>query len=61
MKTNLGGATEFFHSIPDDVLIKIATYDWSALESLCVALTLDVQLISEERERFKKGKKNLAS
>jgi hypothetical protein len=54
-----GGAIEFFQSIPDDVLAKIAQYDWGALESLCVALTLDVQLLIEEVERSKK--KDLAS
>jgi hypothetical protein len=58
MKTNPGGAIEFFHSIPDDVLVKIALYDWRALESLCIALTLDLQLLREETER---EKKNLAS
>ena len=54
-----GGAIEFFQSIPDDILAKIAQYDWGALESLCVALTLDVQLLVEEIERSKK--KDLAS
>lgn len=65
MKTNIpGSALEFFLSIPDDVLIKIAEYDWAALESLCIAVTLDMQLLKEEAERFtkkKKRKKNLAS
>ena len=59
MKISPGGALEFFHSIPDDILVKIAAYDWAALESLCIALTLDVQLIKEEREKF--SKKDLAS
>lgn len=54
-----GGAIEFFESIPDDVLAKIAQYDWEALERLCVALTLDVQIIIEDIKRRKK--KNLAS
>ena len=54
-----GGAIEFFQSIPDDILAKIAQYDWGALESLCVALTLDVQLLVEEIEKSKK--KDLAS
>lgn len=43
-----GGAAEFFHSIPDDILIKIAFHDWESLERLCIALTLDLQLIKEE-------------
>ena len=59
MKISPGGVLEFFHSIPDDILAKIAAYDWAALESLCIALTLDVQLIKEERE--KSSKKDLAS
>jgi len=46
-----GNAIEFFSSIPDDVLAKIAFYDRSALERLCIALTLDVQLLKEELER----------
>ena len=46
-----GGAIEFFNSIPDEVLAKIAFYDRDALERLCIALTLDVQLLNEELER----------
>jgi len=58
-----GGALEFFQSIPDDMLAQIAFHDRDSLERLCVALTLDVQLIIEEAERknSKKKKKNLAS
>ena len=62
MKIN-GGALEFFQTIPDDMLTQIALHDRDSLERLCVALTLDVQLIIEEaeREKSKKKKKNLAS
>ena len=58
-----GGAVEFFQSIPDDLLAEIAINDMGALERLCIALTLDVQLIIEEAERknSKKKRKNLAS
>ena len=59
-----GGALEFFQSIPDDMLAQIAFHDRDSLERLCVALTLDIQLIIEEAEReknSKKKKKNLAS
>ena len=59
-----GGALEFFQTIPDDMLAQIAFHDRDSLERLCVALTLDVQLIVEEAERGKKSKKkkkNLAS
>jgi hypothetical protein len=43
-------AISFFDSIPDDVLIQIAMNDWEALNRLCMALTLDIQLIKEEVE-----------
>lgn len=42
-----GNAIDFFNSIPDDVLAKIAYYDREALERLCIALTLDIQLLKE--------------
>ena len=54
-----GGALEFFESLPDDILVKIALYDWEALERLCNALTLDLQLLREEYQ--KEEKKDLAS
>jgi len=41
------GSIEFFLSIPDELLVEIATYDWESLEKLCVALTIDLQLIKE--------------
>jgi hypothetical protein len=56
MKIN-GGALEFFQTIPDDMLTQIALHDRESLERLCVALTIDVQLIVEEAERAKKSKK----
>jgi hypothetical protein len=49
-----GGAIEFFQSIPDDILAKIAQYDWDALERLCIALTLDIQLLKEEMQEERK-------
>ena len=42
-----GNAIDFFNSIPDDVLAKIAFYDWESLERLCIALTLGIQLLKE--------------
>jgi hypothetical protein len=44
-------------------MIIIALHDRDSLERLCVALTLDVQLIVEEAERkkSKKKRKSLAS
>jgi len=56
-----GGALEFFQTIPDDMLTQIAFHDRESLERLCVALTLDVQLIIEEAEREKKSKKKKKS
>jgi len=38
---------EFFLSIPDDLLAEIALKDWESLEKLCVALTIDLQLLRE--------------
>ena len=58
MKIN-GTSIEFFQSIPDDLLIQVASDDWGALERLCIALTLDIQLINEEVEHYLK-KKDLA-
>jgi len=64
MKIN-GTTIEFFESLPDELLVKIAQYDWEALERLCVALTLDLELLKQEqkyfKERLKEVKKNLAS
>jgi hypothetical protein len=64
MKIN-GGALEFFESLPDDILVKIAMYDWEALERLCNALTLDLELLKQEQkyfdERMRQAKKDLAS
>lgn len=45
-----GNAIDFFNSIPDEILAKIAFYDWEALERLCIALTLDIQLVKESLE-----------
>lgn len=42
-----GNSIDFFTSIPDEVLAKIAFYDWEAMERLCLALTIDVQLLKE--------------
>jgi hypothetical protein len=56
-----GGAIEFFQSIPDDLLAEIALYDREALIRLCVALSLDIQLMYEEAERMKKSKKKKKS
>ena len=51
-----GGALEFFQSLPDDLMVQIAINDWDALERLCVALSLDIQLIIEDAERLKTKK-----
>jgi hypothetical protein len=56
-----GGAVEFFQSIPDDLLTEIAIHDREALERLCIALTLDIQLVIEEAEQTKKSKKKKKS
>ena len=43
-------AIDFFISIPDEILSKVAFYDWEALERLCIALTLDIQLLKESTQ-----------
>lgn len=43
--------TEFFETIPDSLLVRMATNDWKALRSICIALTLDLQLIEEQKEK----------
>jgi hypothetical protein len=55
MKLN-GSALEFFQSLPDDIFMQIALNDRESLERLCVALTLDVQLMIEDAKRLKKKK-----
>ena len=63
MKIN-GSALEFFQSMPDDILMQIALNDRESLERLCIALTIDIQLMVEDADRMKKSKKvkkNLAS
>jgi len=51
-----GGALEFFQSLPDDLVVQIAINDWEALERLCIALSIDIQLIIEDAERLKRKK-----
>ena len=55
MKIN-GSALEFFQSMPDDIFMQIALNDRESLERLCVALTLDIQLMNEDAKRLKKKK-----
>ena len=51
-----GGAFDFFESIPDDLLVEIALHDREALERLCIALTLDIQLMMEQTKKVKNKK-----
>lgn len=44
-------ANEFFETIPDELLIKMALHDWVSLKKVCIALTLDLQLIEETEAR----------
>ena len=57
-----GNTLDFFQSIPDDLLAEIAYHDMGALEKLCVALTLDIQIMKEgpKRQSRKKRKRRLA-
>jgi hypothetical protein len=56
---NMGGALDFFINIPDDILVKIAEEDWGALKRLCIALTIDVQLIEESSYESTSNRRNL--
>lgn len=44
-------ADKFFETLPDDLLINMAIHDWASLKKICIALTLDLQLIEEQEER----------
>ena len=46
-------ADEFFETIPDELLMKMALHDWVSLKKVCIALTLDLQLIEESQIRKK--------
>ena len=46
-------ADEFFETMPDELLIKMALHDWVSLKKLCIGLTLDLQLIEEAEIRKK--------
>lgn len=40
---------EYFNSIPDKDLTKLALYDWDGLKIFCMLLTLDLQLNIENK------------
>jgi hypothetical protein len=46
-------ADAFFATLPDELLINMALHDWVSLKKICIALTLDLQLIEESEERKK--------
>ena len=50
-------ASDFFDDMPDELLVKLAIYDWESLERICMALTLDVQILKEKIG--KKSKRDL--
>jgi hypothetical protein len=43
-------AEDFFKAIPNDVLAQVVIEDWNALEVLCNALTIDLQLSKESKK-----------
>jgi hypothetical protein len=43
-------AEDFFKAIPNDVLTQVVIEDWNALEVLCNALTIDLQLSKESKK-----------
>jgi hypothetical protein len=54
-----GGAIEFFHSIPDSVLVEITLNDWNSLETLCIGYTLDLQSIIENKNENISNRRNV--
>jgi hypothetical protein len=46
-------ADEFFKTIPDRVLVEMAQYDWDSLKKICIALTLELQMLEEQEKRKK--------
>lgn len=53
--------TEFFFSLDDETLSEIAYHYPQALTNMCIALTLDQQLLREQMDSRKKRKKKLQS
>jgi len=51
-------ALDIFNSLPDELLVQIAYNDPEALEELCMALTLELQLLKEKTNVEKKVKKS---
>lgn len=56
MKIN-GSTIDFFNTLPDELLVEIAENDWESLKNLCMALTLDIELVKQEYNDPKKSKK----
>ena len=52
-------ALDIFNSLPDELLVQIAYNDPEALEELCMALTLELQLLKEKTNVEKKVKKSI--
>lgn len=60
MKNSLSlKSIEFFYSIPDDILVEIALNDWAALELLCAALAIDLQILKENNNESINNRRNL--
>jgi hypothetical protein len=50
---------DFFLSIPDDLLAEIAYKDWESLETLCWALSLELQLLREKSYESSSNRRNM--
>jgi hypothetical protein len=42
---------DFVNNVPDEVLIQMTIKDWRYIESLCLALTLDIQVYTESKQK----------
>jgi len=52
MKTNsYENVFEFLISVPDEILNQIILNDWKNIEALCMALTLDLQVNKEFKQK----------
>jgi hypothetical protein len=51
---DIGNFKEFFHSVDDELLLKMFLYDPKSIYRLCAFLSLDLQLEKEYLEKTQK-------
>jgi hypothetical protein len=50
MKTN--SVWEYFNSLSDEVLTKLVIVDWDGLKQMCILLTVESELLSQNVTRL---------